>query len=356
MKIAVLPGDGISQEIVPHAVEVLRALPGLGDKFEFEEAVIGGAALDLVGNALPDETLALARQADAILLGAVGTPRYEALARRGRPGTGLLRLRKELGLYANLRPARIYPVLIDASPIKADIVSSVDVLVIRELTGDLYFGEPRGRVNNEPGQRECINTMRYTEAEIVRIARAGFEAARGRRHKLCSVDKANVFETMAMWREIVNEVATEYPDVELRHLFVDAAAMALIRDPGQFDVMVTTNLFGDILSDVTAALTGSIGLMPSASLGGGSKGLYEPIHGSAPDIAGKNIANPLGMILSAAMMLRHSFDLPEAAARIEAAVEQVLNAGLRTADIAKPGESTVGTKQMGEAVVAAVRG
>jgi 3-isopropylmalate dehydrogenase len=355
MKVAVLPGDGVSQEIVPQAINVLKALSRFGVEFEFEEALVGGAAMDAVDNALPDETLEVARKADAILLGAVGTPAYEALTRAGRPGTGLLRLRKELGLYANYRPAKVFSELVDTSPLKREIVEGLDILIIRELNGDLYYGQPRGRSTNAKGERESINTMRYSESEIARVGHAAFRAARSRRHKVCSVDKANVLETMALWREVMTEVGLEYPDVELTHMLADAAAMALARAPKQFDVIVTGNLFGDILSDEAAMLTGSIGMVPSASMGEGRKGLYEPIHGSAPDIAGKDIANPLAMILSAGMMLRHSFDLAAEADRVENAVRKVLAAGLRTRDIAEPGMKTVGTAEMGAAVVAALQ-
>jgi 3-isopropylmalate dehydrogenase len=353
MKIAVLNGDGVSAEVVPAALEILMKLQTRDLRFDFAESPIGGAAMDLTGDPLPPETLALAKNADAIILGAVGTPAYEALAKT-RPGRGLIRLRRELGLFANLRPVRVFPELVAASPLKPELLAGADLLVVRELSGGLYYGTPRGRIETSDGQRESVNTMRYTEAEIARVAHVAFRAARQRRKKLCSVDKANVLETMALWREVVTEVGREYPDVALRHLYMDAAAMALVQAPAQFDVIVCGNLFGDILSDEAAVLGGSIGMLPSASLGEGRKGLYEPIHGSAPDIAGKDIANPIGTILSAAMMLRLTFDLEEPAARIEAAVDSVLKRGLRTRDIATPGTTVVGTRAMGHAILEAL--
>jgi 3-isopropylmalate dehydrogenase len=352
MKIAVLPGDGIGQEIVPEAVKVLEALSRFGVRFEMEEAPIAGAGVDEADDPLPPATLELARGADAILFGAAGAPRYEALPRTKRPGLGLLRLRKELALYANLRPAKLFPELVGASTLKREVVEGLDLLIVRELNGDIYFGEPRGRVDGGHGEREAVNTMRYKESEVERIAHVGFGAARERRGKLCSVDKANVLETMVLWREVVTEVGRQYPEVELTHMYVDAAAMNLVRAPKDFDVIVTGNMFGDILSDQSAMLTGSIGMLPSASLGEGRRGLYEPIHGSAPDIAGRNIANPLATILSAAMMLRHSLGLAQHADRVENAVRQVLATGLRTADIREPGAKIVGTREMGDAVVA----
>ncbi|MGN6465544.1 MAG: 3-isopropylmalate dehydrogenase [Rhizobiaceae bacterium] len=354
MKIAVMPGDGIGKEVTSEAVKVLRAVAGNELKLELQEAAIGGAGLDSVGDALPAETLEVARGADAILLGGTGVPEDEHRPPREGAGNGLLRLRKALSLYANFRPVVLYPELLDASTLKAEIVEGVDLLILRELNGDLYFGEPRGIEKDATGMRHGINTMRYSEAEIERIAHAGFKAARARRSKLCSVDKSNVLETMMLWREVVIRVGKEYPDVELSHLYVDAASMALIRNPRQFDVIVTGNVFGDILSDAAAMLAGSIGMLPSASLGENNKGLYEPVHGTAPDIAGRNLANPLAAILSVAMMLRLTFDLEGHASRIEAAVRSVLAAGYRTADIRQPGCRQVGTREMGDAVVAAL--
>ncbi len=354
MKIAILAGDGIGPEIMPQAVKVLRALPSLGNELDLEEAPIGGAALDAEGDPLPPRTLDLARRADAILFGAVGAPRYDHLPPEKKPGYGLRRMRKELDLFANFRPARMFPELASASTLKPEVVADLDLLILRELTGDLYYGTPRGRTSNEPGHRAAVNTMRYTEQEIARIAHVAFRAARLRRRKVCSVDKANVLETMMLWREVVTEVGREYPDVELTHMYVDAAAMMLVRAPRSFDVMVCPNLFGDILSDQASMLTGSIGLLPSASLGAGKSGLYEPIHGSAPDIAGQDVANPIAAILSAAMMLRHSLDRPAEADRVEGAVRRVLQAGLRTADIAEKGCQLVGTQAMGEAIAAAL--
>jgi len=355
MKIAVLPGDGIGVEVTAQAVKVVRAVIGNTRPCEITEAPIGAAGVAVSGAPLPPETLELARGADAILFGAVGGPADEIPDRRKRPGAGLLKLRKSLGLFANFRPAFLFPELIGASTLRPEIVSGLDLMILRELNGDLYFGEPRGVTRDADGKRVGINTMRYTEDEIARIAHVGFQTARARRGKLCSVDKANVLETMQLWREVVIEVAAQYPDVALTHLYVDAAAMQLLRDPRQFDVIVTGNMFGDILSDAAAMLTGSIGMLPSASLGTGHRGLYEPVHGSAPDIAGRDIANPLAAILSAAMMFRLSFDWPQAADRIEAAVRAVLADGLRTADIHQPGTQKIGTEAMGDAVVAALR-
>jgi 3-isopropylmalate dehydrogenase len=354
MKIAVLPGDGIGQEIVAQALKVLDALSRDGLKLEIEQAPVGGTAYDLAGDPLPAATLKLARDADAILFGAVGGWQYDKLPRAKRPEQALLGLRKELGLFANLRPAKVFPDLVEASTLRPEVVSGMDILILRELTGDVYFGQPRGMRTLENGEREGFDTMRYSESEIRRIAHAGFRAAMKRSKKLCSVDKCNVLETSQLWREVVIEVAKDYPDVALTHMYVDNAAMQLLRDPRQFDVMVTGNLFGDILSDEASMLTGSIGMLPSASLDANNKGLYEPIHGSAPDIAGKNLANPLATILSAAMMLRYSFNRDQAAERIEAAVTKVLAQGLRTADIHQPGTEKVGTTQMGDAVVAAL--
>jgi 3-isopropylmalate dehydrogenase len=355
MKIAVLPGDGIGAEIVAQAVKVLRAVESEHRRFELQFAPVGGAGYDAAGDPLPADTLGLARAADAILFGAVGGWDYDRLPRDKRPEQGLLRLRKELNLFANLRPALLFDELADASTLKADIVSGLDILIVRELTGDIYFGTPRGISTLPNGEREGVNTMRYRESEIDCIARAAFDAATKRRGRLCSVDKANVLETTELWRDVVGKVAKEYPTVELSHMYVDNAAMQLVRAPKQFDVIVTGNMFGDILSDTAAMLTGSIGMLPSASLDSTGKGMYEPVHGSAPDIAGKNVANPLATILSAAMMLRYSLHLPEAAERIERAVRRVLAQGLRTADIAAAGRSTIGTEAMGDAVVAALR-
>jgi 3-isopropylmalate dehydrogenase len=354
MKIAVLPGDGIGTEIVAQAVKVLRALASDGLALEMEEAPVGGAAYDAAGDPLPAATLQLARDSDAILFGAVGGWKYDTLPRAKRPEQALLGLRKDLGLFANLRPAKVFPELVDASTLRPEVVSGMDILILRELTGDIYFGQPRGLRTLENGEREGYDTMRYSESEIRRIAHAGFRAALKRSKKLCSVDKCNVLETSQLWREVVIEVAREYPGVELSHMYVDNAAMQLLRDPKQFDVIVTGNMFGDILSDEASMLTGSIGMLPSASLDANNKGMYEPIHGSAPDIAGKNLANPLATILSAAMMLRYSFNQDQMADRIEAAVTKVLARGLRTADIYSPGMEKVGTVQMGDAVVAAL--
>jgi 3-isopropylmalate dehydrogenase len=354
MKIAVLPGDGIGTEIVAQAVKVLRALARDGLGLEMEEAPVGGAAYDAAGDPLPAATLKLARDADAILFGAVGGWKYDALPRAKRPEQALLGLRKELGLFANLRPARVFPELIGASTLRPEVVAGMDILILRELTGDIYFGQPRGLRTLANGEREGFDTMRYSESEIRRIAHAGFRAAMKRSNRLCSVDKCNVLETSQLWREVVTEVSKEYPGVELSHMYVDNAAMQLLRDPRQFDVIVTGNMFGDILSDEASMLTGSIGMLPSASLDANNKGMYEPIHGSAPDIAGKNLANPLATILSAAMMLRFSFNQERAASRIEDAVTKVLARGLRTADIHSAGTERVGTVQMGDAVVAAL--
>jgi 3-isopropylmalate dehydrogenase len=354
MKIAVLPGDGIGQEIVAQAAKVLGALAKDGLKLETEQAPVGGAAYDAAGDPLPAATLKLAREADAILFGAVGGWQYDQLPRAKRPEQAILGLRKELGLFANLRPAKVFPQLVEASSLRPEVVSGMDILILRELTGDIYFGQPRGMRRLDNGEREGFDTMRYSESEIRRIAHAAFRAAMKRAKRLCSVDKCNVLETSQLWREVVIEVAREYEGVELSHMYVDNAAMQLLRDPKQFDVIVTGNMFGDILSDEASMLTGSIGMLPSASLDENNKGLYEPIHGSAPDIAGKDMANPLATILSAAMMLRHSFNLDEAADRVEAAVAKVLASGLRTADIHQPGTEKVGTARMGDAVVAAL--
>jgi 3-isopropylmalate dehydrogenase len=351
MKIAVLPGDGIGPEIVAQAVKVLQALSSDGIKIEMEDAPIGGAGYDAAGDPLPAATLKLAQDADAVLLGAVGGWKYDALPRPMRPEQGLLRIRKELNLFANLRPALLYPELADASSLKPEVVSGLDIMIVRELTGDIYFGQPRGIHINANGEREGFNTMRYSESEIRRIAHVAFGIAGKRNRKVCSVDKANVLETTELWRLVMIEVAKDYPDVELSHMYVDNAAMQLVRAPKQFDVIVTGNIFGDILSDEASMLTGSIGMLPSASLDSNNKGMYEPSHGSAPDIAGQNIANPLATILSAAMMMRYTFNQEETAERIEGAVKQVLANGLRTADIWTEGTRKVLCSEMGDAVV-----
>ncbi len=354
MKIAVLPGDGIGPEITAEAVKVLKALASDGLRAELEFAPVGGAGYDAAGDPLPEATLKLAEQADAILFGSVGGPKYDTLPRPKRPEQGLLRLRKHFDLFANLRPAVVYPELAHASTLKPEVVAGLDLLILRELTSDIYFGQPRGVRTNEAGEREGFDTMRYTESEIRRIAKVAFEAARKRQRRVCSVDKANVLETTQFWRDVVIEVHEQYRDVELTHMYVDNAAMQLVRNPKQFDVIVTGNMFGDILSDEASMLTGSIGMLPSASVNGRQYGLYEPIHGSAPDIAGKNVANPLATILSLAMLLRHSLNQEAAAQRVEGAVRKVLAQGLRTADIAEAGKRTVGTAEMGEAVIAAL--
>jgi len=354
MKIAVLPGDGIGPEIIAQARRVLRKLEL---SLDMQEAPVGGAGYEASGDPLPAATLKLAQQADAILFGAVGDPRYDTLERAKRPEQAILGLRKELGLFANLRPARVHAELAGASALKAEVVAGLDILIVRELTGDIYFGQPRGIREISAatgGYREGFDTMRYSEPEIRRIARVAFEAARKRSRRLCSVDKANVLETSQLWREVVTREAKSFPDVELSHMYVDNCAMQLVRSPKQFDVIVTGNMFGDILSYEASMLTGSIGMLPSASLDEGGKGLYEPIHGTAPDIAGKGLANPLATILSAAMMLRYSLGQPAAADRVERAVAKVLQTGLRTADIFTPGTRKVGTAEMGDAVVAAL--
>ncbi|MFO0458256.1 MAG: 3-isopropylmalate dehydrogenase [Burkholderiales bacterium] len=350
-KIAVLPGDGISPEITAQAVRVVEAL-GLG--IGMAEAPVGGAGYDAAGDPLPAETFKLCEASDAILFGAVGGPKYDTLPRPQRPEQGLLRLRKHFDLYATLRPAIVYPELAHASSLKAEVVAGLDLLILRELTGDIYFGQPRGVRTNEKGEREGFDTMRYTEGEIRRIAKTAFEAARKRSRRVCSVDKANVLETTQFWRDVVTEVHKDYADVELSHMYVDNAAMQLVRNPKQFDVIVTGNMFGDILSDEASMLTGSIGMLPSASLNAMGFGMYEPIHGSAPDIAGKGVANPLATILSAAMLMRYSLGQEAAACRIEAAVRKVLAQGYRTADITEPGCRQVGTVAMGDAVLAAL--
>ena len=351
-KVLVLPGDGIGPEVVSEAVRVLKALQSSGAvEIELEFADIGGAAVDAHGNPLPEATLDAALSADAVLLGAVGGPKWEAIERAIRPEQGLLRLRSELGVFANLRPAILYPPLADASTLRSEVVAGLDLLIVRELTGGIYFGQPRGiREGAQGGEREGFNTMIYRESEIERICRVAFEIASRRTCRVCSVDKANVLETSELWREVAERVSGEYPDVTLSHLYVDNAAMQLVRVPTQFDVVVTGNLFGDILSDLASMLTGSIGLLPSASLDERGKGLYEPIHGAAPDIAGKGVANPLAAILSVAMMLRHSFEEQALAIRVENAVGRVLEMGLRTPDIEGGGGETVGTRRMGDAV------
>jgi 3-isopropylmalate dehydrogenase len=355
VNIAVLPGDGIGKEVTAEAVKALKAVLGNAKSYALHEAAIGGAGYDAAGDPLPAATLELARKCDAILLGGVGVREDDHRPPSQGGGAGLLRLRKELCLFANFRPAFMFPELVGASTLKPEVVEGLDLLILRELNGDLYYGQPRGIETDASGERTGFNTMRYSESEVARIGHVAFKAARARRKKLCSVDKANVLETSALWREVMVRVAREYPDVELSHMYVDAAAMALMRNPKQFDVMVCGNVFGDILSDAAAMLTGSIGMLPSASLGYDKKGLYEPVHGTAPDIAGKNIANPLASILSAAMMLRHSFAMEECAVRIEQAVRSVLREGYRTADIFQPGMRRAGTEEMGDAVAKAIR-
>ncbi|MCP5284409.1 MAG: 3-isopropylmalate dehydrogenase [Burkholderiaceae bacterium] len=357
MKIAILPGDGIGTEIVAEAVKVLNVLDL---SFEMESALVGGAAYDAHGHPLPEATLNLAKAADAVLFGAVGDWKYDKLERQYRPEQAILGLRKHLGLFANFRPAICYEQLTHASSLKPELVAGLDILIIRELTGDIYFGQPRGRRiaadGHFPGAEEAFDTMRYSTPEIERIAHVAFQAARKRNGKVTSVDKANVLETFQFWKDVVTEVHAQYPDVKLDHMYVDNAAMQLVKAPKAFDVVVTGNMFGDILSDEAAMLTGSIGMLPSASLDANNKGLYEPSHGSAPDIAGQGVANPLATILSAAMMLRYSLQQPEAADRIERAVQAVLSAGLRTGDIWSEGTRKVGTREMGDAVVAAITG
>jgi 3-isopropylmalate dehydrogenase len=355
MKIAVLPGDGIGKEVTAQGIRALKAAVGDTHALELHEAPIGGAGFEACGDSLPAATLELAQQCDAILHGASGVAEDEKRLPQQAAGFALLRLRKALNLYANLRPAFMFPELLGSSTLKPEVVDGLDLMILRELAGDLYYGEPRGIETCANGERAGFNTMRYSESEVERIGRFGFELARGRRKKVCSVDKANVLETSALWRQVIIRVGREYPDVELSHLLIDAAAMVLVRNPQQFDVIVTGNMFGDILSDEAGMLTGSIGMLPSASLADDKKGLYEPVHGSAPDIAGKDIANPLASILSVAMMLRYSFDLETAAVRIEQAVRKVLAQGLRTADILQPGTRLVGTEEMGEAVAQAIR-
>ncbi|MBU2712482.1 3-isopropylmalate dehydrogenase [Zooshikella harenae] len=354
-RVLTLAGDGIGPEIMQQGTRVLEAIAKKFDlPLQIETALIGGAAVDVEGQPLPESTLAAAKQSDAILLGAVGGPQWDTLPRPQRPEQGLLGIRSQLKLFANLRPALLFEPLASASSLKPEVVAGLDLLIIRELTGGIYFGQPRGVETLNDGEREGFNTYRYRESEIKRIGHVAFQAAQRRGKKLCSVDKANVLEVTGLWREVMNELAAEYPDVELTHMYVDNAAMQLVRAPKQFDVMVTGNMFGDILSDEAAMLTGSIGMLPSASLAESGLGMYEPCHGSAPDIAGQDKSNPLAMILSVAMMLRYSLQYPEAAAAIEQAVADVLTQGLRTADIAHDGDAIIGTKAMGEAVIKAL--
>ena len=354
MKIVVLPGDGIGPEIVEQAVRVLDHLKADGLSLDIEYAAIGGAGYDEAGDPLPERTLKLAKDADAILLGAVGGPSYDMLPRELRPEQGLLRIRKELSLFANLRPAVVFPELASASSLKPELVEDLDIMILRELTGDIYFGQPRGRRQTESGEDEGFDTMRYSVSEVERIARVGFDIAQKRSQRLCSIDKANVLDTSILWREVVSRVAKEYPSVELSHMYVDNAAMQLVRAPKQFDVILTGNIFGDILSDEASMLTGSIGMLPSASMDTNGKGLFEPIHGSAPDIAGNNVANPLATILSLSMMMKYSLNQSEAAMRIDGAVKQVLSQGLRTPDICPDDVNPIGTQEMGDAVIAAL--
>ncbi len=354
MKIAVLPGDGIGPEIVEQAVKVLEALRSDGLKIEMELGHLGGAGYDAARDPYPPATEQLATAADAVLLGAVGGSQYDTLPRPMRPEQGLLRIRKGLGLFANLRPALVYPELANASTLKPEAVAGLDIMILRELTGDIYFGQPRGIRTMENGERQGFDTMLYSESEIRRVAHVGFQIAMKRSKKVCSVDKANVLDTSMFWREIVTDVAKDYPAVELSHMYVDNAAMQLVRAPKQFDVILTGNIFGDILSDEASMLTGSIGMLPSASLDAKNKGLYEPCHGSAPDIAGKDIANPLATILSVAMMMRYTFAREDMAQRIENAVRKTLQKGLRTADIAEAGMQKIGCKAMGDAVVSSL--
>ncbi|MBI2219412.1 MAG: 3-isopropylmalate dehydrogenase [Candidatus Rokubacteria bacterium] len=353
-KIAVLPGDGVGQEVTPEAVRVLTTVgKATGVGFEFEQGIVGGAAIDAHGTPLPPATFDLCRKANAILFGAVGGPKWDHLIPDQRPERGLLILRKELDLFANLRPATCFPMLVDASPLKRSVVEGTDLMVVRELTGGLYFGEPRGVEEDADGHRRAINTMAYTEREIERVARVGFDVARKRKKRLTSVDKANVLVVSQLWREVLVRVSKEFPDVTLDHVLVDNCAMALVGRPTQFDTIVTENMFGDILSDEAAILAGSMGMLPSASLGG-AVGLYEPVHGSAPDIAGQGIANPIAAIFSAAMLLRYSLNMVQDADRVDAAVLRVLEQGYRTGDIASPGTKRAGTKEMGDLIVRAV--
>jgi 3-isopropylmalate dehydrogenase len=354
-KILILPGDGIGPEIVAQAEKVLVFLINeRGFKLELDHGLLGGCAVDATGAPLPEETLEKAKESDAVLLGAVGGPKWETIERALRPERGLLAIRAGLGLFANLRPAVLFPQLATASTLKEEVVSDLDIMIVRELTGGIYFGEPRGIKTLDDGQRQGFNTLVYSEGEIERIARIAFEVGNKRKGKVCSVDKANVLEATELWREVVTDVAKDYPDVELQHMYVDNAAMQLVRDPKQFDVIVTTNMFGDILSDLASMLTGSIGMLPSASLASDGTGMYEPIHGSAPDIAGQDLANPLATILSLSMLLRYSLSETDIADQIEEAVSQVLSEGLRTNDIYSEGMSCIGTNEMGDAVVTAL--
>ncbi|HOA99998.1 MAG TPA: 3-isopropylmalate dehydrogenase [Casimicrobium huifangae] len=354
MKILILPGDGIGPEIVGQAVRVLEKFKAEGVPIELSHGLLGGAAHDAHGHPYPEVTQQQARAADAILLGCVGGPQYDTLPRAVRPEQGLLGIRKDLKLFANLRPAMLYPELAASSSLKPEVVAGLDIMIIRELTGDIYFGQPRGRRTNAAGEDEGFDTMHYAKSEVERIAHVGFRTAMKRNKKLCSVDKANVLDTSILWREVVTEIGKQYPEVQLSHMYVDNAAMQLVRAPKQFDVIVTGNIFGDILSDEASMLAGSIGMLPSASLDASNKGLYEPIHGSAPDIAGQNKANPIATVLSLAMMMRYSFSREDLAQRIETGVRKVLASGARTGDIALPGEAVIGTKAMGDALVAAV--
>ena len=354
-KILILPGDGIGPEIVAQAEKVLAFLVNeCGIELELEHGLIGGVAYDETGNPLPNDTLEKARVSEAVLLGAVGGPKWETIDRPLRPEKGLLGIRSELGLFANLRPAVLFPQLASASSLKEDVVSNLDIMIVRELTGGIYFGEPRGIKELDNGQRQGFNTLVYSESEIERIARVAFDVAGKRQGRVCSVDKANVLEATELWREVVSDVANDYPDIDLQHMYVDNAAMQLVRAPKQFDVIVTTNMFGDILSDLASMLTGSIGMLPSASLASDGSGMYEPIHGSAPDIAGQDIANPLATILSLSMLFRYSLSEGQIADQIEQAVSQVLSDGLRTKDIYSDGTTCVGTNEMGDAVVKAL--
>lgn len=354
-QITLLPGDGIGPEIIGVTVEVLKAVGQQCDlEFTFTEGLIGGVAIDQTGNPLPQETLDICRESDAVLLAAIGGYKWDNLPRHQRPETGLLGLRAGLELFANLRPAKILPQLVDASSLKRNIVEGVDIMVVRELTGGVYFGEPKGVFSTENGQQRGVNTMAYTDAEIDRIGKVAFETAQKRNKKLCSVDKANVLEVSQLWRDRVTALSSSYPDIELSHLYVDNAAMQLVRDPKQFDTIVTGNLFGDILSDAAAMLTGSIGMLPSASMGEGKPGVFEPVHGSAPDIAGENKANPLAQVLSAAMMLRYGLDQPIAADKIEQAVFNVLDQGYRTGDIMSEGMTLLGCQEMGEVLLKSI--
>jgi 3-isopropylmalate dehydrogenase len=354
MKIAILPGDGIGPEIINQAKRVLQTLRSDGLSLEWELGAIGGAGYESSKDPLPEDTINLTKAADAVLLGAVGGPKYDSLPRAMRPEQGLLRIRKELGLFANLRPAVVFPELASASSLKSELVEGLDLMILRELTGDIYFGQPRGRRQTESGEDEGFDTMRYSVSEIERIARVAFDIAQKRNGKLCSVDKANVLDTSILWREVVTKISEEYPTVELTHMYVDNAAMQLVREPKQFDVLLTGNIFGDILSDEASMLTGSIGMLPSASMDVNRKGLFEPIHGSAPDISGKNLANPLATILSVSMMLKYTFNEVEASQRVESAVKSVLSQGFRTPDIYQAGSKRVGTQEMGDAVIEAM--